>query len=173
MNAGCSSNPSHNALCSDAPVFDFHTLPGHLIRRLQQIALAIFAEETKPFGITTVQYAALKAIQASPGLDQIRLAGLIAYDRTTIGGVVERLEKKGLIERHVGPTDRRTRLLTLTAAGSQMLTDIEPAVIRVQARLLEPLDPDTRNCFMRAITQMVDSNNELSRAPFMRDERLE
>ena len=60
------------------PVVDLYSLPGHLIRRLQQIALAIFAEATKAFGITAVQYAALQAIRTNPGVDQIRLAGLIA-----------------------------------------------------------------------------------------------
>ena len=44
--------------------------PGYYIRRLQQIAVAIFLEETEAHGITPVQYAALHAAQRDPGLDQ-------------------------------------------------------------------------------------------------------
>ena len=46
-------------------------LPGFYIRRLQQIAVAIFLEETQDFGITPVQFAALTAIHREPGLDSL------------------------------------------------------------------------------------------------------
>lgn len=44
-------------------------------------------------------------------------AAAISFDRATIGGVVDRLEQKGLLEREVSPDDRRARLLRLTGAG--------------------------------------------------------
>ena len=76
--------------------------PGHLIRRLQQISLALFMDETKAFEITPVQYAALAAIDSHPGLDQTELCHLIAIDRSTVGDVVTRLERKKLIRRTAG-----------------------------------------------------------------------
>ena len=71
-------------------MYEVHAMPGHLIRRLQQIAVSVFTERvTKAgFDITPVQFAALSTIAENPGLDQASLAGLIAYDRVTIGGVV-------------------------------------------------------------------------------------
>ena len=42
--------------------FPLDALPGHYIRRLQQIAVALFLEETAEFGITPVQFAALQAV---------------------------------------------------------------------------------------------------------------
>src|SRR3954470_14992511 len=73
-------------------------MPGHLARRFQQIAVAVFLAEVGDagFDLTPVQYAALATIKANPGLDQVTLAGLIAYDRTTITGVVDRLVQKGV-----------------------------------------------------------------------------
>src|SRR5579872_6775474 len=65
--------------------------PGHLIRRLQQIAHAIFIEQAREFDVTPVQYAALFAINDHPGIDQTALCNIIAYDRSTIGDVVGRL----------------------------------------------------------------------------------
>ena len=56
-----------------------------------------------------MQYAALAAINANPGIDQVTLAGLIAYDRTTVTGVVDRLVQKGLVVRHATIRDRRAR----------------------------------------------------------------
>ena len=67
-----------------------HDLPGHLIRRLHQISVSTFTAETaaEGFDLTQVQYAALFTLRGHPGIDQATLAGLIAYDRVTIGGVV-------------------------------------------------------------------------------------
>ena len=51
------------------------------------------------FDLTPVQFAALAVIAEHPRIDQATLAGLIAYDRVTIGGVVDRLSQKGYILR--------------------------------------------------------------------------
>ena len=86
-----------------------HEKPGHLIRRLQQIAVALFMSETSDFEITPVQYAALLAVSLHPGIDQTALVNLIAFDRSTIGDVVTRLATKKLIRRMKGEDDGRTR----------------------------------------------------------------
>ncbi|MBV8282783.1 MAG: MarR family transcriptional regulator, partial [Candidatus Eremiobacteraeota bacterium] len=88
--------------------------PGHLIRRLHQISLALFMDEAKEFEITPVQYSALLAIEIHPGIDQTALCNIIAFDRSTIGEVVGRLERKNLIKRTTGANDRRTKLLYIT-----------------------------------------------------------
>jgi MarR family transcriptional regulator, lower aerobic nicotinate degradation pathway regulator len=80
---------------------DIYSRPGHLIRRLQQIAVAIFMEETAEFDVTPVQYSALLAVRNHPGIDQTSLMKTIAFDRSTIGDVVKRLENKRLIRRAV------------------------------------------------------------------------
>ncbi len=79
---------------------DLHAMPGHLIRRAQQIAVAIFMEECAEFDLTPVQYAALAAIRENPGTDATRLSALIAFDRSTLGSVLERLEARKLVTRY-------------------------------------------------------------------------
>lgn len=139
--------------------------PGHLIRRLQQIAVTMFIEETAAFDITPVQYAALAAIRAHPGIDQLRLANAIGFDRTTIGGVVERLEAKRLITRETGAADRRTKRLRLTETGQQVLKDITPAAEHAQERILDGLDAREKVLFIEMLSRLVRINNEASRVP--------
>ena len=100
---------------------DNNEMPGHLARRFQQIAVAVFLAEVEEagFDLTPVQYAALSAIRTNPGIDQVTLAGLIAYDRTTITGVVDRLAQKGLLVRNPSSRDRRARELQITEAGKR------------------------------------------------------
>jgi len=141
-------------------------MPGHLARRFQQIAVAIFHAEVEACGcdLTPVQYAALLAVDRYPGVDQITLAGLIAYDRTTITGVVDRLERKGLVTRAVG-SDRRAREVRITIEGKETLDRIQPAVDAAQRVLLSGLSPDESDRLMELLRKAIAAVNEFSRAP--------
>ncbi|CCF18338.1 putative transcriptional regulatory protein, MarR family [Pseudorhizobium banfieldiae] len=141
---------------------DLIELPGHMIRRLQQIAVAVFQSELGAVGsdLTPVQYAALRTINERPGLDQATLAGLIAYDRATIGGVVERLLSKGLIVRDVNAIDRRARVLTIAPKGREMLDLVEPSVQRAQTVMLGGLDESEAAQFMRLLRKTITTGNE-------------
>ncbi|MCK1716374.1 MarR family transcriptional regulator [Bradyrhizobium sp. 141] len=150
-----------------------YAAPGYLFRRMQQIAVSIFMEECKAFDLTPVQYAALIAIHTHPGIDATRLSAVIAFDRSTLGSVIERLQAKDYIERKPAPEDKRIKLLYLTKSGAAILREIIPAVERAQARILEPLKPTERKTLMGLLVQLVDLNNEASRVPLRAEDALE
>ena len=60
-----------------------YRMPGHLIRRCHQISVALFLEECAAYDATPQQYAVLSALAENDGVDQITLAGLCAFNRTT------------------------------------------------------------------------------------------
>jgi MarR family transcriptional regulator, lower aerobic nicotinate degradation pathway regulator len=150
-----------------------YTRPGYLFRRMQQIAVAIFVEECRSFDLTPVQYAALVAIRTHPGIDATRLSSVIAFDRSTLGSVIERLEAKAYVTRKASREDKRIKLLYLTKAGEALLRDIVPAVDRAQARMLQPLKAADRKVLLALLTQLVDLNNEASRVPLRAEDALE
>lgn len=150
-----------------------YAAPGYLFRRMQQIAVSIFVEECSAFDLTPVQYAALVAIHTHPGIDATRLSAVIAFDRSTLGNVIERLESKALVERKASREDKRVKLLTLTRQGASTLRDIMPSVERAQARMLQPLKPADRKMLLALLTQLVDLNNEASRVPLRAEDALE
>lgn len=125
-------------------------MAGHLIRRLHQHSTQIYTARTREagFDITSVQFAALDAIRANPGIDQAGVAGLIAYDRPTIGEVINRLVAKGLIERAVNHADRRARVLRLTPEGEATFERLLPIVRDLQEAILGSLTPDERTAFL-------------------------
>ena len=150
-----------------------YAAPGYLFRRMQQIAVALFIEECKAFELTPVQYAALIAIHTHPGIDATRLSAVIAFDRSTLGSVIERLESKALVERKPSREDRRVKLLYLTKPGVAVLRDIMPLVDRAQARMLQPLKPADRKTLLLLMKLLVDLNNEASRVPLRAEDALE
>ena len=146
---------------------ELDTLPGHLIRRVQQISVSLFSARMAEAGLdlTSVQFAALATLKDHPGLDQQTLAGLIAYDRVTIGGVVDRLAQKNLVTREVSPTDRRARVLMLSADGAKVLDLARPWVERVQEDIVAFLSQEEREAFVVLLSKIAKAGNVRSRAP--------
>lgn len=126
-------------------------MAGHLIRRLHQQSTQVFQAQTQAagFDLTSVQFAALDGIAHHPGIDQASLAASISFDRATIGGVIDRLALKGLVNRVVSAQDRRARQLHLTPAGEQLLAASRPVVQALQAQILAPLSAAERGAFIR------------------------
>ena len=125
-------------------------MAGHLIRRLHQVSGQVFLRQVQAAGhdLTPVQFAALDALHSHSGIDQGQLSALIAYDRATIGGVVDRLEQKGLVRREISRHDRRAREVSLTPEGERVFSELLPLVRRLQADILAPLDDAERAQFM-------------------------
>jgi DNA-binding MarR family transcriptional regulator len=135
----------------------FQDMAGHLIRRLHQHSTLVFAQRTQAagFDLTPVQYAALEAIHEHPGSDQAHVAEFIGYDRATIGGVIDRLEKKGWVKRVVSQTDRRARQVSLTAKGKVIRSRLQPIVRDFQQEILQPLNARDQEALMNWMRKIV------------------
>lgn len=135
--------------------FDFEHAPGHLIRRAHQVAYAVFMEETMGFEVTPVQFAILNALIDTPGIDQITLAGRVAFDAATSGSVIGRLESKGWVRRAPDPHDRRRKQLWATQAGVQAAGRMKSAVAQAQKRILKPLSRADQAQFLALLERLV------------------
>lgn len=144
-----------------------YAMPGHLIRRLNQISVGLFMDRMMHAGIklTPVQFSTLTTIEANPGLDQASLAGLIAYDRATLGKVIDRLEARGLVDRTVSEQDRRARCLRLSPMGKELLDTARPHVEAVQPEMLTGLSTEEQKQLIALLKKTTDAGNALSRAP--------
>lgn len=136
---------------------DFYDLPGHLIRRLHQKSVALFTEAMAQAGLnlTPVQFAALRMLSDHPGVDQATVASYIAYDRATLGKVVDRLVIRGLVNRDISQRDRRARVLHLTEEGQDMLLSAIPHVQGLQPRILDGLDANETKQFLRMLRMLT------------------
>jgi len=108
---------------------------GILLRRCQQVALAIFTEEAIQFDVTPTQYSALAFIYNEPGIQQNVLGDRIALDRSSVTKCVEGLETRGLIRRQVDQKDKRARMMYITPDGEAMLKDVSAAARRARHRI--------------------------------------
>lgn len=134
-------------------------MAGHLIRRLNQVSTQVFTREMQAAGhdLTSVQFAAMDAIRHHPGIDQATVAALIAYDRATIGGVIDRLVQKGLVARTVSLRDRRAREVRLTEKGETVFDEILPLVRSLQDDILPGLSAEDRARFLDLARRAVNA----------------
>jgi DNA-binding MarR family transcriptional regulator len=138
-------------------------MAGHVIRRLNQLSTQVFTKNMQRagFDLTPVQFAAMDSIAHFPGIDQAGIAAKIAYDRATIGGVVDRLEQKGYVIRDVCKRDRRAREVRLTDEGQKALDEIFPVVDALQGEILSGLDPLEQRRFLELANKAMSTTPEL------------
>jgi DNA-binding MarR family transcriptional regulator len=140
------------------PIRDLYAKPGYQIRRLRQIASAIFAAEAAPYGVTSQQYTTLEALRDVASLEQNELCDVLHLDRSTMATLLVRLEEKDLIRRSTSTLDRRRKHVVLTPRGRRLLTAIGPALERIQESILAPLAPTDRANFARMLKELVEAH---------------
>jgi len=87
---------------------------------------------------------------------QSELAKLAWMDKTTLVVTLDEMERRGLAERRMSPTDRRVRVIALTAAGQEVLARAEAVVTTVYDDVLAGIAPAERETFLSVLARLVD-----------------
>jgi DNA-binding MarR family transcriptional regulator len=107
-------------------------LIGYRLRLAQQAVFRDFAASVGE--LSPGRVGMLLLIEANPGVPQGRLAEAVSLDRSTMVGVVDSLEERGLIERRRG-VDRRTNGLWLTREGRSLAARLRRRIERHEERV--------------------------------------
>lgn len=149
--------------------------PGHLIRRLQQVSVALFHSSLERANVTPIQYTILVIIEGEPGLDQVSIAIRAVLDTSTTGDVLRRLEGRGLIRRETVGHDKRSKVAFLTEEGRRLLAEARPQVSASRAHMLSPLSADEQRSFLDMIERLLAfheaSNGEDGPGPWQRERK--
>jgi DNA-binding MarR family transcriptional regulator len=86
--------------------------------------------------LSSSQFNILNLLRGQPeGVPQIELSRLLITHRSNVTGLVDRLEKRGLVVRNENPRDRRVYWIALTPAGRQLLEEILPDYHRLAEKI--------------------------------------
>jgi DNA-binding MarR family transcriptional regulator len=119
-------------------------LIGFNLRCAQLALFQHFGATVGQEGISVPQFGTLLLIEANPDISQSTIAHALRFDRSTLVQIIDRLEDRGLVERHVSPTDRRSHALRITDAGAGMLTELKEQAIAHEDDVAAELSPDER-----------------------------
>jgi len=128
---------------------------GHLFRRAQQLHLAIWTRDVSA-QTTSVQFAALTVLDQRPRASQRDLGRMLDLDRSTIADLVNRMARRGLIERERDEDDHRRNVLQLTAAGREELVRLRPLVDAIEPTVTAGLSPSERDELRRLLHVVLE-----------------
>ena len=131
--------------------------PSHLMHRVLQLSLDIYAEEAGPDGLTQRQFAVLEAVSARSGLTQTDLVKATGIDRSTLADLVARMTTKGLLERERSALDARAKAVRLSETGQAALEAARPRVAAADKRILALLPKARRGGFLDLLTSLTDA----------------
>lgn len=127
---------------------------GYLIHEVARLMKRRFEEEARAHGITLPQWRALAHIGGNEGISQVALAAAIDADPMTISGVLDRLDKRGLIERYVDPTDSRAKLARLTPEGREVIRTAREVGLSMYEGALDGVSPADRETVVAVLGRM-------------------
>ncbi|MAI89775.1 MAG: hypothetical protein CBB65_04990 [Hyphomonadaceae bacterium TMED5] len=127
--------------------FSLDRSASHLLHRAQQFA----AEQFEGMGeadITLRQFAVLAAVREQEGCSQSDLVKTTGIDRSTLADMVQRMEKRGLVERRQALMDARAKSVHLTDDGHSALASSLPVVQKADEAILSMLPRNRRRAFV-------------------------
>ncbi|WP_199856814.1 MarR family winged helix-turn-helix transcriptional regulator [Nocardia suismassiliense] len=107
--------------------------------------------------LTRPQFAALSVLAASPGIDQVTLGARAAIDKSTLAGMLRRLEERGWVDRTPDRLDRRRQLLHLTAKGKAIVRAATPIADELDATALAPLTATEQQRLTALLTKLTNA----------------
>ena len=132
---------------------------GYLIHEVARLMRRRFEDEAREHGLTLPQWRALAVIDSEEMITQVALASRIDADPMTVSGILDRLEKRSLIERYQHPNDSRAKLSRLTPAGIELMTMARHVGQTLYDASLDGLDEPERQALISSLSRMRDNLN--------------
>jgi DNA-binding MarR family transcriptional regulator len=110
---------------------------GFLIHDVSRLRRIVVDRALKPLGITRSQWWVLAFLSRRDGMTQTALAADLDLTKVAIGGLIDRMESAGFVERRSDERDARARRVFLTGAGQNLVATIRQAVDAVESDILE------------------------------------
>ena len=126
----------------EVPGYDMDRNLGFVISDLQRLITTAMDKELKTLGLTRSQLRVVLHLSRQDGLTQVRIADDLDMGKVAIGGLLDRLQGKGLIERRPHPTDRRATQIFLTARADALYKPILKSGAYVTGQMLANISPE-------------------------------
>ena len=112
---------------------------GFLVHDVSRMRRTLFDDQMKPLGVTRSQWSVLAYLsrESNNGTMQVDLARDMDVGKVTIGGLIDRLESSGHVERRLDARDRRARRIFITEKGFETIRRIQTVGAELNDRVLE------------------------------------
>ena len=149
--------PADPSSAQASPARGLSRRAGFLLVQLGTHAHRRFADRLAGLGLHPRHFGMLSHLAAAEGQSQQALSLALGVHRSAVVALVDDLERRGLAERRRDPADRRAYTLFLTAAGRELLAELERAADDEDAGLLTALDASERSQLISLLQRVAES----------------
>ena len=137
---------------------------GYLVHDVSRIRRTVMDQVMRPYGITRSQWSVLSALSrgGNDGMMQVDLARLMEVGKVTVGGLVDRLEASGHVERRADATDRRAKRVFITEQGYEVIRLMVAVSTKINRRILKGLTPAEVQTVEKALMQVKRNLKEFA-----------
>jgi DNA-binding MarR family transcriptional regulator len=145
------------------PARDFESNIGHLIHQVDLWMTREFDLRMQPLGLTRAQWGVLARLYFNNGVTQSELADELGFSKMALGGLLDRLEAKGQIERRAHPTDRRAKCVFALPKVESLLAEMEGIARAMTADAISVLSPKQQSELVKLLRLVRDDLVERGR----------
>ena len=128
----------------------------YLLTVAQHEVFLIFSENLSQFGITPGQYGVLACLWQEESLTPKEIATILRVENSTISGVIDRMEKRGLIDRVLNPTNRRSISVKATKEGLSLKEPVQALIDQLNDQVLSIFSPQEKDELIGLLNRMCD-----------------
>lgn len=150
---------STHSKSAETPNHPFRTMApvGYLLHEVARLMKRRFEEEAREHELTLPQFRTLAQIAGNPSATQAALGAAIDTDPMTMSGILDRLEKRGLVERYPSPADSRAKLAHVTPEGEALLNSVRATGLDLYSDAMVGVSKADQKVLLAALAQMREN----------------
>lgn len=140
---------------------------GFLIHDASRLRRTVLDQRLKPLAVTRSQWWVLSNLDRDQGegFSQVELARLLDVGKVTLGGLLARLEKNGLVDRVASSSDRRAKRVKLSRKGKRLLTRIEVFAVDVNRQIMDGITSEEEQQLIEILARMKRNLKAMDAVP--------
>lgn len=142
-------------------MLDLNESLSYLIDKCSQKSFRILSRKLLDYGITPAQAVVINCLYQKDGISQLELCEKTLKDRTTISGILYRLEAEGFVTRISDQNDKRIVRIYLTQKARDAEEKLDEAAINLNKTLVQDLTKDELNCLISTLKKIMNSKETL------------
>jgi DNA-binding MarR family transcriptional regulator len=130
---------------------------GFLVHDVSRLRRSIVDRALKPLGVTRSQWWVLAFLSRADGMSQVALAEELDLGKVALGGLIDRLEKTGLVSRRPDDDDRRVKRVFLTKKSHALISEIRDSVSETEKIIIDEINDADLRATVRALRKMKEN----------------
>lgn len=124
----------------------------------QNTVFKYFSKRLSEYNITPSQYGVLNCLWQYGDISPSKIRELLILEASSVSGILDRMQKNGLIERQIDQNNQRAIIVSLTEKSMAIKEDIEIIVKEMNDKFLEPFTDEERAVLKKALLTIIDMN---------------